>query len=232
VTKKIGIITGILLEDKLLRRSFKQAGYSDVLTACAAGTVQGAQDATRSLIEQGATHLVSFGVCGGLSPYVKAGDLILPKTVSMDGETISLNPAWQKRASEHLSEHFPEARSGAMLSVAAPITTPQDKHTAYETIQAIGVDVESFIVAQIAQKNKLPCLIVRAVLDTAAQSLPEAAMSGVDADGQTQIWPVIKSLIKRPQDLPALMNLARDSGRAQDTLKAAIKKGAPELWAP
>jgi nucleoside phosphorylase len=146
----------------------------------------------------------------------------------MNGETLRLNPAWHKRA----SEHFPESRSGAMLSVTTPIKTPQDKYIAYETTQAIGVDVESFIVAQIAQKNKLPCLIVRAVLDTAAQSLPEAAMSGVDADGQTQIWPVIKSLIKRPQDLPALMNLARDSGRAQDTLKAAIKKGAPELWAP
>ena len=228
MTKKLGIITGILLEDRLARQGFKQAGHSDILTACAAGTIQGAQDTTRSLIEQGATHLVSFGVCGGLSPYVKAGDLILPETVSMNGETLRLNAAWHKCA----SEHFPDARSGGILSVAAPITTPQDKHTAYETTEAVAVDVESFIVAQIAQKNKLPCLIIRAVLDAASQNLPEAAMSGVDEAGKTQIWPVIKGLIKRPQDLPALLGLARDSARAQDTLKATIKKGAPNFWAP
>ena len=226
MANKIGIVTGIKLEDALLRKGFKQAGH-DVLTACAAGTVAGAQSAAQNLIDQGATHLISFGVCGGLSPYVKAGDLILADSVIMDGETIELKSAWHKAA---LKGSNMAAKSGAILSVATAISTPEAKHAAYEDSHAVAVDVESFAVAKAAKDNGLPCLIIRSVLDGAKQSLPEAALSGVDENGNTQIWPVIKSLLKRPQDLPALLNLARDSGRAQDTLKAAVRHGAPEFW--
>ncbi|MEP1231102.1 MAG: hypothetical protein ABJG88_10540 [Litorimonas sp.] len=228
MVKRIGLITGIKLEDNLLRKGFKQAGCSDILTACAAGRVEGAQDAALKIITQGATHLISFGVCGGLSPYVKAGDLILADSVTMDGDVLQLTHNWHKVA----FANFPNARAGKMLSVAMPITTPQDKHNAHEATGAVAVDVESFAVAQIAAAHKLPCIIIRAVLDNATQSLPKAAMSGVDDTGQTRVWPVIAALLKRPQDLPALLNLARDSGLAQDTLKVVTKKGAPNFWAP
>jgi len=160
---------------------------------------------------------------------VKAlSDLILAGSVSMNGEIIDLKSAWHQAA---LAQN-PDARSGIMLSVAKPISTPEAKYAAYKNTEAVAVDVESFAVAQIAKDNGLACLIIRAVLDTAKQSLPDSALSGVDETGKTQIWPVIKSLLKRPQDLPALLDLARDSGRAQDTLKSVIKKGAPDFWAP
>ena len=227
MANKIGIVTGIKLEDALLRKGFKQAGH-DVLTACAAGTVVGAEKSAQALIDQGATHLISFGVCGGLSPYVKAGDLILADSVIMDGEMIELKSAWHEAALEGSNM---AAKSGAMLSVATAISSPAAKHAAYESTEAVAVDVESFAVAQAAKDNGLPCLIIRAVLDGATQSLPETALSGVDENGNTQIWPVIKSLMKRPKDLPALLDLARDSGRAQDTLKAVIRKCAPDFWA-
>jgi len=227
MAKKIGIVTGIKLEDNLVRKGFKQAGYPDVLTACAAGTVAGAKAAAQDLIDRGATHLISFGVCGGLSPYVTAGDLILANEVQVDGKTLSVDAPWHAA----IKAQFPQARAGLMLSVAQAITRVEAKHTAYETTSAVAVDVESFAVVEAANASGLPAIIIRAVLDGAKQSLPEAALSGVNEAGETQIWPVIKGLMKRPQDLPALMNLGRDSAKAQEGLKAVIRKGAPEFWA-
>jgi len=226
MAKKIGIVTGIALEENLLRKAFKRAGHGNSLTACAAGTVVGAQKSAESLIEQGASHLISFGVCGGLSPYVKAGDLILADQAAMNGIVLPVTKAWQKAALTQL----PNAKTGIILSVDTPITTAAAKHQAYESTSAIAVDVESFAVMQAAKNHNLPCLIIRAVLDGAKQELPETALSGVDENGNTQIWPVIKALLKRPQDLPALIDLTRASGRAQETLKAIIKKGAPDFW--
>ena len=237
---KIGFVTGIGLEETLLRRAYKRARLDAPLNACAAGQVDGAYQAAQALADQGATHLISFGVCGGLSPYVKAGDLIVADTVLMDKQSLSLNTglsgAWHKAVMVHYADEHSDARlairSGRLLSVTQAITTIEDKFTAYEHCEAVAVDVESYAVAKTAQERNLPCLIIRAVLDSADQALPKTAMSGVDEAGKTKIWPVIKSLLKRPQDLPDLMKLAQDSTRAQESLKAAIKKGAPNFWAP
>ncbi len=228
MANKIGIVTGILLEDKLLRKGFKHAGYRDVLTACAAGTINGAKDAAHQLIGQGATHLISFGVCGGLAPDLKAGDLILAHSVRMNEDILTLQSPWL----QSMYAQNPHAKSELMLSVETPIASAAAKQTAFKTTSAVAVDVESYAVVKIAKTHNLPSMIIRAVLDASTQSLPKAALSGVDEAGQTQIWPVITSLAKHPQDLPALINLGRDSARAQKTLKQLIKKGAPNFWAP
>jgi len=227
MAKTIGIVTGIKLEDKLVRKGFQRVGYPDVLTACACGTVDGARQAAQHLINQGATHLVSFGVCGGLSPSVKAGDLILTDTVEMCGTTLSVDSAWHAT----MITQFPQAHAGLMLSVESAIASVDTKHTAFKETAAVAVDVESFAVVEAAKANALPAIIIRAVLDGADQSLPETALNGVNAAGETQIWPVIKGLIRRPQDFSALINLGRDSSKAQDTLKTLIHSSAPDFKA-
>ena len=94
----------------------------------------------------------------------------------------------------------------------------------HEQTGAVAVDVESFTVMRAAKAHNLPSLILRAVLDPVHQTLPEAALRGVDANGETQIWPVIKGLIRRPQDLPDLMRLGGQKKRACETLTETIKK--------
>ena len=90
----LGIVTGLELESKLCLKAFTAKSETAPLIACAAGTVDGAQRAAKQLIEQGATRLISFGVCGGLTAGIDTGDLILPKTVIMEGETLSLGGQW------------------------------------------------------------------------------------------------------------------------------------------
>ena len=80
-----------------------------------------------------------------------------------------------------------------------------------------------------AKAHKLQGLIIRAVLDPSDQALPPAALNGVNDKGETQIWPVIKGLMKRPQDLPDLLRLGGQNKRACGVLTEAIEKAATKL---
>lgn len=218
----IGIVTGLELERQLCLKAYKSKPEPIPFIACAAGTVDGAARAAEQLIEQGATRLMSFGVCGGLAAGVKTGDLILPKTVMRDGQTLSLESEWYDK----ILRQIPDAKSGALVSVKHAVTTPQQKAQLHQSSQAIAVDVESFVVMQIAQAHNFHGLVIRAVLDPSDQTLPPAALDGVNDKGETQFWPVIRGLAKRPQDLPDLIRLGGQNKRACSTLSEAIKKAA------
>lgn len=216
----LGIVTGLELEKQLCLKAYKAIAKDRPLIVCAAGTVEGATRAAEDLIDQGVSHLVSFGLCGGLATDIKTGDLIMPKTVMMEGETLSLDSDWFKK----ISDDLPHAKTSTLISVSEAVTSPDAKALLYEQCGAMAVDVESFAVMQVAKAYNLPGLILRAVLDPAHQTLPEAALSGVNANGETQIWPVIKGLIRRPRDLPDLIRLGRQNQRACKTLFETIKK--------
>ena len=220
----LGIVTGLELESKLCLKAFKSKPDLPLI-ACAAGTVDGAERAAKSLIEQGATRLISFGVCGGLAKGVDTGDLILPKTVIMEGKTLSLGGQWL----DQILEQLPHAKTGPLVSVKEAVTTPEQKTQLHQRSQATAVDVESFAVMQAAKAHRLQGLVIRAVLDPSDQALPPAALNGVNAKGETQIWPVIKGLMKRPQDLPDLLRLGGQNKRACGVLTEAIEKAATKL---
>ena len=216
----LGIVTGLELEKQLCLKAYKAIAKDRPLIICAAGTVERAKRAAKDLIDQGASHLISFGLCGGLATDIETGDLIMPKTVMMESETLSLNSDWF----EKISGDLPYAKTGTLISVREAVTSPQAKALLHEHTGAMAVDVESFAVMQAAKAYNLPGLILRAVLDPVHQTLPEAALRGVNVDGETQIWPVIKALIRHPQDLPDLIRLSGQNKRACQTLSETIKK--------
>ena len=215
----LGIVTGLELETKLCLKAYKSKSEKAPLIACAAGTVDGAGRAANQLIEQGATRLISLGVCGGLAAGVETGDLILPETVKMEAETFALESDWRTQ----ILGQLPHAKTGALVSVKTAVTSPEQKAKLYQRSQAIAVDVESFAVIKVAQAHNLKGLIIRAVLDPSHQSLPPAALNGVNAKGETQIWPVIKGLMKRPHDLPDLIRLGRQNKRACRVLTSVLE---------
>ena len=63
----LGIVTGLELEKQLCLKAYKTIAKDRPLIICAAGTIEGAERAAKDLIDQGASHLISFGLCGGLA---------------------------------------------------------------------------------------------------------------------------------------------------------------------
>jgi len=217
----IGIVTGLELEAKLCRKTFQRLGYAldkDVSIHSAMGTASGAKVAAETLCAKGVSHLVSLGVCGGLHPDVKSGDLILPSALLMDGQSQHVDTDWHERFCASVGD----IKTGPIVSVTTAISTPEEKTKLHQSSGAIGVDVESYAVMTVAAEQGIPALTIRTVLDPYDQALPPAALKGVDEKGHTQILPLLAELVKRPQDLPHLIRLGGQSKLATTRLRQTI----------
>ncbi|MBV8703468.1 MAG: hypothetical protein JO118_07120, partial [Acetobacteraceae bacterium] len=81
VSERIGIVTGLAAEARIVRR----LGWP---VAVGGGTPAGAYAAAGGLAGQGATALVSFGLAGGLHPALNAGALLIPEAILTDGAIV------------------------------------------------------------------------------------------------------------------------------------------------
>jgi hypothetical protein len=88
--------------------------------------------------------------------------------------------------------------------------------------------MESHRVAEAASRAAIPFVVVRAVSDPADRALPAAAQAGFNRDGSVNILAVLAALLRRPGELPALMQTARDAAKAF----AALETAAAALTGP
>jgi hopanoid-associated phosphorylase len=165
-------------------------------------------------VRSGVRGLISFGVAGGLAPDLRPGDVIVGNAVVTASGTIRTCVDWSKS----LLELLPHAHHLPVFSAEAPILTVSGKEALWRTTGAVAVDTESGMVAEIADHYGLPYAVLRVVLDPADRSLPQSALAGAREDGTTDAAAVVKSLMRRPQDLAALFRLAGDSRKANRAL--------------
>ncbi len=181
-----------------------------------------AERAARMLVDSGVAALAVFGVAGALSEQLKPGDLICPATVlNESGARYATDAAWRSRIA---------AGSGAtLLSVSKVLATPQDKANARERFSAQAVDMESAAVAEIAQKRKLPFLVLRAIADDASTSLPPAVSAGVDTYGHPRPMALLSGLLRNPSAVFALPRLATSMNSALAALSTVVGKSGSDL---
>lgn len=166
--------------------------------------------------------IVSFGTCGALVPGLSAGDWIVGDSVMTPEGLHGCAPAWSRALARAL-----DARLARCAGSFEPVLTPQSKHTLHLASEAVCVDMESALLADLAATRGLPFVICRVVIDSVARTLPPAALAGMRADGSTALLPVLRSLLAAPAQLPALLALARDAARA----RAALQRGRAGLGA-
>jgi len=89
--------------------------------------------------------------------------------------------------------------------------------------------MESHLVARIAAELVLPFAILRVIADPAERELPPAALAGMRADGRLNVGAVLASLARNPGQLPALIRLAAEAGRAGAALLRCSDRLGPRL---
>jgi adenosylhomocysteine nucleosidase len=163
--------------------------------------------------------VVSWGLCGGLDPRLRPGDLILGAEVVANGGAA--------RTDENVTASLMQrlVGAGARVSVErlaasdAPVLTAAAKAELRRATGAAGVDMESLIAGQYALQQRAPFAILRAVADPAERNLPPLALKAVAPDGGIKIRAVIGELIRSPGQLTGLQALAADSSAAFQALK-------------
>jgi adenosylhomocysteine nucleosidase len=196
--------TGLKAEARIARR----AGLSAVIGG-------GNHRRTVAVVEEAATRaecLVSFGIAGALAPSLKPGDIVLSTEVIDDERSWLSSERLRPQISDLALEL--DAFEGPVLGAQAIVATTADKRRAWQQTGAIAVDLESVVVARAAAALGIPFVVLRAIADPASRELPPAALVPLDDDGKPALARVLASVMRRPQQLPTLLGVAREARQA------------------
>ena len=207
----LGIVTGLKSEAKLV------AGLGAAVIS-GGGQAEVTRAKIASLIAQGVTGLVSFGIAGGLDPALPVGALVISETV-FDGTGYRYLGAatWCEQA----CAAAPGAIRGPVYASDAIVDSVALKDQIFRHLKTVAADMESHHVARAAARHGLPFLVIRAVADTAAEALPAAFGAGVDADGGTRIGPILKAMLCGQLSLPGVIRAGKSASTALASLRQA-----------
>ncbi len=211
---RIGAVVGLKSEARLATRLGFRA-------AAGGGTEAGTRSAIASLIAGGATALMSFGIAGALAPGLQSGTLILPTLVrDRHGNSWAVDRLWRASLLSASRPPYLVVDEGDLLGAETIAATASEKARLYREIGAVAVDLESHHAAMEAQARGLPLIVVRAIADGPEDTLPSAALLPLRAGGGVDLPAVLASVAARPQQIPALIALARASAHAMKVLRA------------
>jgi len=197
--------------------------YRDILVSISGMGPERASQAAENLVRSGARALLSWGTAAALDPALRSGQLLLPEHIlQVDGSRLSVDPRWRKALLERLGSML-RPRGGTLISSNRAITTPSAKQTLFQSSGAVAVDMESAAVASIANTAGLPFACIRAIVDEAGMSIPELALTTVDAYGRPRLPLLLQGLLHRPATLPALIRLGRSFSRARTSLRTVSR---------
>ncbi len=200
---RLGIVVGMTAEAQILSGSLGAV-------AIGGGTTLGARRMAQSLVEDGVTALISFGLAGGLDPSLVAGTLLVPRAVLSRGRLIDCDEAL--RASL-VGESIP-----SLLAADAVVATAADKTRLWRETGSSAVDLESGAVAEVALAAGIPFAVLRAICDPATRNLPCAAVAALDERGRIAPMRMARILARHPSQILGLIALGRDAARARQAL--------------
>jgi len=115
----------------------------------------------------------------------------------------------------------------AKSSRREPLGSTAAKALAFSQTGAVAADMESSAVAEVASAARVPFLVVRAIVDTAQDALPEVALSAAGAgEERLRLSRLLATLARTPGELPALIRLAHRYRTASRALAAVAGSGA------
>ena len=178
--------------------------------------------------------LLLLGFAGGLNPGLRSGDLCLPSHfIREDGPVADAGPAadagpvadahplepdaaMRQQAAGVLVDAGLAWSAGDSLTVTELVATPEAKAERFRQYRAGVVDMEDYWFADLAARQGMPFLAVRAVLDPAQQGLPPYVLGLASRDRDR--GRVVVTCAARPWRVAGLLRLSRQAGLAQQSL--------------
>ena len=212
-------VTGMQSEAKLLR------SRCEVVVAGSDNSTLATK--IEAVIERGARAILSFGLCGALSPEFAVGAVIVGNEVVSQDERWRPDEAWSNALGSVC-----EGTIGVVGGSDSVLFTQDSKAAMHRQTGAIAVDMESHIVARVASALALPFAVLRAVSDAADHTLPPAAAFGLNKEGRVDYSAVMLSLLDEPSQFRALIRTARDTNKAMKALFRCLERLGPGLGCP
>jgi len=200
-------VTGLDREARVIARP-------DIITVVGGGNGRSLKSQVQSALGQGAKRVLSIGICGALSPALKVGDCIIATDIVAEGLRVTTDRQWTRE----LLDRVPSAKAAILAGSDVIVSTKETKAKLHRETGADAVDMESHIAATVAKDYGLPFAVVRIVSDSHRQSLPHAAVVGMSQAGRVNLPAVLRSIVAKPSQIPALMRTAWEAEKALQAL--------------
>jgi adenosylhomocysteine nucleosidase len=171
-------------------------------------------DLLRLAIGAGCRSIISFGVAGGLAPDLIPGDCIVASAIIDYPAVRATDPLWSRR----LADMIPDARHGPIMGVNSVVSNPADKCKLHAVTRAVAVDMESHLVARLADAHGLAFAAVRVIIDPAHRAVPPAALLAMAPGGSADVSAMLWEILARPSQVSPLMRLVADAIAARAAL--------------
>jgi adenosylhomocysteine nucleosidase len=179
--------------------------------------------------------LVSFGFAGGLAPELARGTLIIGAEVVCED--------WSGKravASHDLVEQFRAAadvealpvQRGRLVTSRSIAADPASKANLRDKSGACAVDMETVGIVDAADEAGLPWVAVRAIVDSAADTLPLACVATLREDGQVATGRLVQMMCRSPQLLWPIVRLISAAAMARRRLSQAFERWAESQVLP
>lgn len=209
---RLGVITGTHREASCLR-SILHTDQIDI--ACSGADSSRALALAEKALSAGCTALLSFGVAGGLDPALKSGTLVMAESViGPDGGHHPTDHLWRMAIANDLTAANLDFVVGAAAGADEAVSRPGPKKLLFEGTKALCVDMESHAVMQVARDRGVPWLVLRAIADSATDTLPDVALAAIDAGGDVRYGALAARLLIQPSEIIDLISLWRFSRHA------------------
>jgi adenosylhomocysteine nucleosidase len=216
--------------DQGLRGFSGRLGGEDIfLVATGIGIAQAREAARRALQTQPHPRLViSTGLAGGLSPELRAGDLVIADRLLLEESPDSslrevgrLSPGIETAVRNALGRTGLTVSTGPLLTAGWLLAGVEAKRAAFERSGAIAVDMESAVLAMEVAAAGLPFVCVRAVMDEAEDEIPGAELP--DATGHVAPLKAVAYFIRNPAALTGVPATLRKLARAAASIASALE---------
>jgi adenosylhomocysteine nucleosidase len=205
-------------------------GVPVILASTGDGAARASRGAASILDRLPAGRVIVVGLCGGLTPSLEAGRLLVGRDVVEGGVAAPAPDAsWIER-----TVHRTGATPATFLSSRDILCSAGAKARARADLAAgsiAAVDLETASFARAAAARGVPYIAIRAVSDTAEESLPLDFNSFRGPDGSVDPLRVAIRAILRPSVVPGLWRLRGRaelcSGNLARAVRALLAEGAP-----
>jgi len=199
-----------------LKREAAIARASDALAIC------GSRETLRAKLAEATTPFrltISFGLCGGLDPALRSGDIVIGTRVLASRASVMADESIARELATRLADAGERVSLGAVAGVDTPILTRAAKAELRNATMAIAVDMESHLAARLAAHHKTPFAILRVISDPADRDLPTLAAKALQPNGSIDLGAVASAFVRSPAQTPLVIATARDSATAFAALR-------------
>jgi hypothetical protein len=137
-----------------------------------------------ALKTEGVGSVVLMGFAAGLRDEAPTGRVLVPQQILYGQDRLAVDVDWQQQICQSLASMNPAA--DPLLCVDTPLLDGAAK--ARHAPLAIGCDMESAAVLEVAHQHSIPAAVIRIVLDGPRDVIPALAVAMADDDGSFR-WP-------------------------------------------